>query len=162
MFALSYWLICLAVVTSAIKWHLIREPLLNLQSFHRIVVLMMRASVHLRFLLWRAATEYFSLSNGEDEAKATRQNCFPCVFSAVVQAAESGIWMDKRVFSRTCHKPPRHWSPTLNEQFLWAYFYKMLPTNRFPCAMLEECILARATNEKVRFLWSSLSEICNS
>lgn len=37
MFALSYWLICLPVVTSAIKWHFIRETMLNVRSFHHTV-----------------------------------------------------------------------------------------------------------------------------
>lgn len=116
MFASSYWLICLAVVTSAIKWHLIREPILNVRSFHRML-LMMRVLMHLRFTFWRAATQSFSVSNYEDEPKATSwrsplsQQC-----RLLNQASEWASASVPGLVTNFVIDRPRDESPALNDQ----------------------------------------------
>lgn len=68
-------------MTSAIKWHFIREPVLNVRKLSSYSFLMMAVSVHLSFTFWGAVTENFSLSNYDDESGATsrrsRLSCAP-------------------------------------------------------------------------------------
>lgn len=117
VFASSYWLICLAFVTSAIKWHLIREPILSVQRFHHIL-LMMRVLMHLRFTFWRAATQSFSVSHYEDEPKATSwrsplsQQC-----RLLNQASEwASASFPGLVTNFVIHRPRDEKKKTLNDQ----------------------------------------------
>lgn len=86
-------------MTSAIKWHLIKQLILNVLSFYHIFD-DEGPDPLLVYLLKSGYTE-FSVSNYKDEPKATplKVSSLPGA-SATKQAAESGLQTGERIFFR--------------------------------------------------------------